>query len=50
MVAKLILDKKVKLKIKRDNLEEAMQDMTNELCLELTIQAGLSGRVGPTLG
>ena len=30
---KIILDKKVKkLKIKRDNLEEAMQDMTNELC------------------
>ena len=29
---KKILDKKVKkLKIKRDNLEEAMQDMTNEL-------------------
>ena len=30
---KIILDKKVKkLKIKKDNLEEAMQDMTNELC------------------
>ena len=29
---KKILDKKVKkLKIKRDNLEEAMQDMANEL-------------------
>ena len=29
---KTILDKKVKkLKINRDNLEEAMQDMTNEL-------------------
>ena len=29
---KIILGKKVKkLKIKRDNLEEAMQDMTNEL-------------------
>ena len=29
----IILDKKVKkLKIKRDNLEEVMQDMTNELC------------------
>ena len=31
-VEKIILDKKVKnLKIKRDNLEEAMQDMTNVL-------------------
>ena len=30
---KIMLDKKVKkLKIKRDDLEEAMQDMTNELC------------------
>ena len=29
----IILDKKVqKLKIKKDNSEEAMQDMTNELC------------------
>ena len=30
---KIILDKKVKmLKIKRDNMEEAMQDMTNMTC------------------
>ena len=32
-IEKIILDKKVKkFKIKRDNLEKVMQDMTNELC------------------